>query len=565
MPSVNVFSLAKLVADIAGRKAEDGNRTKDGEASVKGEFSAMVREGGVEAGKSEEAARRRLDRRAGDADWHARRAEARAKAEAVASRSRARRDETPENEPRKDEARAERMAPEPRGRGKDKDARTDMANSGEAPMPAREPVVAKKPEQPQPKDARTNTVTCGEDGTTTDTVTCGDEGKSTTDTVVCGDDGAVKTDTVTSGEEATKAEAGADTVTTDTVTCGAGGEALTAEMMKAATVAAAASAGTASSGAAIAGGVAVAAGATGDTGESLPLAGGTVGAVTAAGATVAKGIVQEATTIASDAVETASTVSAEAKLEAAINLANGGKSGNNGAAGGETAEAKIAEIKLVEARAGETKSGDARLSDLKAALEANTATSIKGADINPTRMSRFADLLEGFNPSNAAHRPADILAGLDRSVQASALNQRVEITRPTPLQMLPIEIGMQAVRGVTNFQIRLDPAELGRVDVKLQIRDSGEISATLVVDRVETLNLLRRDASVLANAFEQAGLKQGSDGLSFSLRGDNPNGGQGREDGNGSNGQPEEAQPKAGAEIAMRRAYVSNSSLDLMI
>jgi flagellar hook-length control protein FliK len=89
---------------------------------------------------------------------------------------------------------------------------------------------------------------------------------------------------------------------------------------------------------------------------------------------------------------------------------------------------------------------------------------------------------------------------------------------PTPLHVLPIEIGMRALGGAKRFDIRLDPAELGRVDVNLSISDKGEVSARLVVDRVETLHLLQRDARTLERAFEQAGLKPSDSGVDITLR-----------------------------------------------
>lgn len=92
---------------------------------------------------------------------------------------------------------------------------------------------------------------------------------------------------------------------------------------------------------------------------------------------------------------------------------------------------------------------------------------------------------------------------------------------PTPLHVVPIEIGMRALAGAKRFDIRLDPAELGRIDVNLSISDKGEVHAKLVVDRVETLHLLQRDARTLERAFEQAGLKPSDSGVDISLRDDN--------------------------------------------
>lgn len=90
--------------------------------------------------------------------------------------------------------------------------------------------------------------------------------------------------------------------------------------------------------------------------------------------------------------------------------------------------------------------------------------------------------------------------------------------QPTPLHVVPIEIGLRALAGARQFDIRLDPGELGRVDVNLSISDEGEINARLVVDRVETLHLLQRDARTLERAFEQAGLKPSDGGVEITLR-----------------------------------------------
>ncbi len=170
----------------------------------------------------------------------------------------------------------------------------------------------------------------------------------------------------------------------------------------------------------------------------------------------------------------------------------------------------------------------------------------------------------------AVHRSGDLVGSLDRALAGLPTpHAGQDALRPTPLQMLPIEIGMQAVRGVKTFQIRLDPAELGRVDVKLEIKEDGEVKANLVVDRVETLAMLKRDANTLQQAFEQAGLRQSPDGLSFQLRGEQ----QGRE---GQRQNEEQGRPRwsndlddAGAprpaEFVMRRVMIPNSSLDLVI
>ncbi|MBN9441188.1 flagellar hook-length control protein FliK [Bosea sp. (in: a-proteobacteria)] len=123
-----------------------------------------------------------------------------------------------------------------------------------------------------------------------------------------------------------------------------------------------------------------------------------------------------------------------------------------------------------------------------------------------------------------AHDSTRLLSPLDQAVGAAnqtpggGQGQAAAVPTPTPLHVLPIEIGLRALSGARQFDIRLDPDELGRVDVNLSISDKGEVSARLVVDRVETLHLLQRDARTLERAFEQAGLRPSDGGVDISLR-----------------------------------------------
>ncbi|HET9717202.1 MAG TPA: flagellar hook-length control protein FliK [Pseudolabrys sp.] len=87
-----------------------------------------------------------------------------------------------------------------------------------------------------------------------------------------------------------------------------------------------------------------------------------------------------------------------------------------------------------------------------------------------------------------------------------------------PLEGVAIQIAAKAHAGKNRFEIRLDPPELGRIDVRLDVDRDGKVTSRLIVDRVETLDLLRRDASGLERALQEAGLKTSDNGLQFSLR-----------------------------------------------
>jgi chemotaxis protein MotD len=87
-----------------------------------------------------------------------------------------------------------------------------------------------------------------------------------------------------------------------------------------------------------------------------------------------------------------------------------------------------------------------------------------------------------------------------------------------PLSGVAMEIAGKALAGKNRFDIRLDPPELGRIEVRLDVDRDGNVTSRMTVDRADTLDLLRRDASGLERALQDAGLKTADNSLQFSLR-----------------------------------------------
>lgn len=103
------------------------------------------------------------------------------------------------------------------------------------------------------------------------------------------------------------------------------------------------------------------------------------------------------------------------------------------------------------------------------------------------------------------------------AAQADAASQAAPAIQ---IGQVPVTIGLRSLQGSSEFQIRLDPAELGRIEVKLEIdKARGTVMTHLVVDRPDTLAMLQRDAGQLQQALSQAGL-DASSGVGVSLRGD---------------------------------------------
>jgi flagellar hook-length control protein FliK len=104
------------------------------------------------------------------------------------------------------------------------------------------------------------------------------------------------------------------------------------------------------------------------------------------------------------------------------------------------------------------------------------------------------------------------------AIPAAQLTATAVTNLAVPVSGLAVQIAASARAGNSRFEIRLDPAELGRIDVRLDVDKHGQVSSHLTVEKPETLAMLRQDAPQLQRALEDAGLKTGQNGLQFSLR-----------------------------------------------
>ena len=134
----------------------------------------------------------------------------------------------------------------------------------------------------------------------------------------------------------------------------------------------------------------------------------------------------------------------------------------------------------------------------------------------------------GVQPSQAISDP---LAGGPTNSNAGQNTQRgqqAQAPRPARPPVLPQEVTNQVAvqikkaigQGADQIRIQLKPAELGAVEVKLEVTVDGRAMAVVSAERPETLDLLQRDASGLRQALQDAGLSTDSNSLSFNLRGE---------------------------------------------
>jgi flagellar hook-length control protein FliK len=96
------------------------------------------------------------------------------------------------------------------------------------------------------------------------------------------------------------------------------------------------------------------------------------------------------------------------------------------------------------------------------------------------------------------------------------------------VQQVAVQIAQNANSGLTTFTMQLEPAELGRLEVRLKFDRDGGIKAHLIADKPETLSMLRQDQAQIHRLLQQTGLNADDNSLSFDLRqqGQQPGAGQ---------------------------------------
>ena len=152
---------------------------------------------------------------------------------------------------------------------------------------------------------------------------------------------------------------------------------------------------------------------------------------------------------------------------------------------------------------------------------------------------------------------------------AGPLSVAAATNAPVPLSGLALEIAVSARSGKSRFEIRLDPADLGRIDVRIDVDRNGHVTSHLTVEKPETLSMLRQDAPQLQRQLDDAGFKTGNGGLQFSLR-DQSSSGQNNDNETGRNAQrlvisDEDAIPAVAAGRTYGRVLGLSSGVDIRV
>lgn len=203
------------------------------------------------------------------------------------------------------------------------------------------------------------------------------------------------------------------------------------------------------------------------------------------------------------------------------------------------------------------KSGEA-VADAGKPANQNQAARPNGAQDNSLNLTAAA-----ASQADAATPKVDASAA-QRVVQTGYQTSQQQLNLP----QIAFEVSRQVMDGNSRFQIRLDPPELGRIDVKLDIDSNGQVHAKLTVEKAETLDLMQRDQRALERALQQAGLDQSKTNLEFSLKqnpfaGDQNQGSGSEQAGSGNQDSGEEADAPVPA-VTLYRGNLSASGLNII-
>ncbi len=190
---------------------------------------------------------------------------------------------------------------------------------------------------------------------------------------------------------------------------------------------------------------------------------------------------------------------------------------------------------------------------------ANTAAKAMDRAVTPAPVQPT----EGSGSTSASPSGAGAAGLMQAAARISAMmpaQTRPAAASPVPLDQVVVHIHRAAATGQNRIRIRLHPAELGQIDVKLKLAGDGFVKAIVTVDRPETFELLQRDARGLEKALQDAGLKTDSGSLSFNLRGQAQHGSDARRGDSGFESQGPGTDPDAEPQIDPKIMAAANAA-----
>jgi hypothetical protein len=155
-----------------------------------------------------------------------------------------------------------------------------------------------------------------------------------------------------------------------------------------------------------------------------------------------------------------------------------------------------------------------------------TASGVAAASGGSDNSSLDLDLQHGANAqittTDASGVSADASA-LKATGATSFAGQLAGVKTANPASLPPaveqviLQMSRNVKAGNDQMTLQLNPAELGKINVKLSFSSDGKVQGTVVADNASTLNMMIKQQGSLEHALREAGLNAESGSLQFSL------------------------------------------------
>ncbi|MEG3144363.1 flagellar hook-length control protein FliK [Sphingomonas sp. RT2P30] len=145
---------------------------------------------------------------------------------------------------------------------------------------------------------------------------------------------------------------------------------------------------------------------------------------------------------------------------------------------------------------------------------------------------------DGFAPQDVSSAPAIVATAPppDTSLRpiAGALHRPndIPVVAARPGQIghdVGVEIARRISAGGEELVVRLEPAELGRIEVRMSFDDRGGLRAMIAADSPVALDMLRRDSAELSRSLSDAGIRSDAQSLRFQNDGSGSGSGSGNQ------------------------------------
>lgn len=206
-----------------------------------------------------------------------------------------------------------------------------------------------------------------------------------------------------------------------------------------------------------------------------------------------------------------------------------------------------------------------RLPAVKVLRQIDASSSAESKPAPPTlaaAISHNSAAHAGAAPSFDA-QPASLDSSAATAGSGSATTAR-PAAAPPPAAQIAVHVAQAVEDGVRRLEVRLTPAELGRVEVKLDVGHDGRVLAVVSADRQDTLDLLQRDARGLERALQDAGIRADGGSLSFTLR-QQEREAWGQTDGGPAGAEPPERESDPALELAAAQRRTGLRALDISV